>query len=166
MSEKFSRHFLKSRDAETVVRKASEKLRINLEELSSIKSDVEVIQTEFARIFLFNKKPLLAEKEGKIFPTLLFTEALALLPKVYINAGAIPHICNGANLMAPGITSIKGEFKKEDIVVIIEEKYSKPLAIGETLYTFEEARKLVHGVVVENIHFVGDRIWNFIKNWR
>jgi predicted ribosome-associated RNA-binding protein Tma20 len=45
----------------------------------------------------------------------------------------------------------------------VDEKHGKPIAIGEILYDKDAAKKVTHGVVVRNVHFVGDKIWNFIK---
>jgi PUA domain protein len=162
MPEKFRRHFLKAKDAKALLKKASEKLKVNLEQIFKAKATVELVQTEFAEIYLINGKPSLV-KIGDVFPTLVFNEFLALSPKVVVNMGAVPHICNGANIMAPGITRFEGEFRKGDFVLVVDEKYGKPIAVGEIIYDVDVAKKATHGIVVRNIHFVGDKIWNFIK---
>ena len=162
MPEKFRRHFLKAKDAKALLKKASEKLKVNLEQIFKAKATVELVQTEFAEIYLINGKPSLVKIED-VFPTLVFNEFLALSPKVVVNMGAVPHICNGANIMAPGITRFEGEFRKGDFVLVVDEKYGKPIAVGEIIYDVDVAKKATHGIVVRNIHFVGDKIWNFIK---
>jgi PUA domain protein len=65
--------------------------------------------------------------------------------------------------MAPGIVRYEGEFIKGDIVLVLDEKHGKPLALGEILYGSEEAKSIRQGVVVKNIHYVSDKIWNFAK---
>jgi len=77
--------------------------------------------------------------------------------------GAVPHVCNGANVMAPGIVRFEGNFRKDDFVFVVDERHGKPVAIGEVVYDVEAAKKATQGVVVKNTHFVGDKIWNFIK---
>jgi PUA domain protein len=67
--------------------------------------------------------------------------------------------------MAPGIVRFEGEFKKGDFVVVLDEKHGKPLAIGEAVYDKNESMKVGHGVVVKNVHFVGDKVWEFIKRF-
>ena len=163
MPEKFRRHFLKTKEAEALLNKASEKLKVDLKQFFKAKVNVELIQTEFAEIYLINGKPSLVKAEDNIFPTLVFNEFLASSPKVVINMGAVPHVCNGANIMAPGITSFEGEFREGDFVLIVDEKHSKPIAIGEIIYDMDAAKNVTHGIVVRNVHFVGDKIWNFIK---
>jgi len=164
MPEKFSRYFLKTKKAEAILGKASEELKVDLKKFSDAKSNVELIQTEFAEIYLINGKSSFARVQGSIFPTLTFGEYSALLPKVVINMGAVPHVCNGANIMAPGIVRFEGEFKEDEFILVLDEKYGKPIAIGKVIYDSEAARKAVHGIVVKNIHHVGDRVWNFIKS--
>jgi PUA domain protein len=65
--------------------------------------------------------------------------------------------------MAPGIVRIEGGFSKGDIVLVADEKHGKPLALGEALYDAENASHVKQGVVVKNLHFVSDKIWNFAK---
>ena len=163
MPEKFRRHFLKTKEAEALLNKASEKLKVDLTQIFKTKVNVELVETEFAEIYLINGKPSLVKAENNIFPTLVVNEFLASSPKVVINMGAVPHVCNGANIMAPGITRFEGEFREGDFVLVVDEKHGKPIAIGETIYNTDTAKNVTHGIVVRNVHFVGDKIWNFIK---
>jgi len=163
MPEKFRRYFLKSKDAKALLKKASEKLKVDLEQIFKTKANVELIQTEFAEIYLINGKPLLVKAGENFFPTLVFNEFLASSPKVFIDMGAVPHVCNGANVMAPGITRFEGQFREGDFVLVADEKHGKPIVVGEIIYDMDAAKKAAHGIVVRNVHFVGDKIWNFIK---
>jgi PUA domain protein len=163
MSEKFRRYFVKTKDARALLNRASEKLKVDLEQIFEAKVNIELIQAEFAEIYLINSKPALIKSGESVFPTLVFDEFLCSSPKVVINMDAVPHVCNGANIMAPGIIRYEGEIKEGDFVLVVDEKHGKPIAIGEILYDKDAAKKVTHGVVVRNVHFVGDKIWNFIK---
>jgi len=163
MPEKFRRYFLKAKDAKALLKKASEKLEVNLEQIFKAKANVELIQTEFAEIYLINGKPSLVKIGEDVFPTLVFNEFFASSPKVFVDMGAVPHVCNGADIMAPGIVRFEGEFREGDFVLVMDEKYGKPIAVGEIIYDMDAAKKAMHGIVVRNVHFVGDKIWNFIK---
>jgi PUA domain protein len=77
--------------------------------------------------------------------------------------GAVSHVCKGANVMAPGIRRFEGQFDKNDLVFIIDERHGKPLAIGEIAYDAEEAKTVKQGIVVKNVHYVGDRTWSLLK---
>lgn len=165
MSEKFSRYFLKAKDARAFLDRAREKLGFDLEQILKTKVNIEFVQSEFAEIYLINGKLSMAKIAENLFPTLVFKEFLALAPKVFVDMGAVPHVCNGANIMAPGIVRFEGEFEKDVFVVIVDERHGKSLAIGKIVYDSDEAKKVIHGIVVENIHFVGDKIWEFIKKF-
>ena len=65
--------------------------------------------------------------------------------------------------MAPGIVRVEGEFAEGDLVLVVDEKHGKPLALGESLCDSESVRKTKQGAVVKNVHFVSDKIWNFAK---
>jgi predicted RNA-binding protein (TIGR00451 family) len=36
--------------------------------------------------------------------------------------GAVPHICNGADIMAPGIVKVEREFQARAMAVVVDEK--------------------------------------------
>jgi PUA domain protein len=163
MPEKYRRYFLKDKEAKLLLNKASERIGVDLKQILNFKGNVELVETEFAEIYLFDGKPLLAKAGENFFPTLVFNEFLALAPKIVVDMGAIPHICNGANVMAPGILRFEGQFEKGDFVLVVDEKHGKPLAVGEALFGIDEAEKVKQGVVVKNVHFASDRLWNFIK---
>jgi PUA domain protein len=163
MSERFRRYFLKTKDAKALISDASKRLGINLEQMLKGKVDAEVIEVDGAEVYLFNGKALLAKVDGNLFPTLAFTEYLNLAPKVVVDMGAVPHVCNGADVMAPGIKCFIGEFKSGNFVLVVDEKYGKQLAVGEILSDKTDIVKIKHGKVVKNVHFVGDKIWNIIK---
>lgn len=65
--------------------------------------------------------------------------------------------------MAPGITNFEGDFDNGDIVVIIDKRHQKPVAIAVALHNAEQARKLKKGKVFRNVHYVGDKLWSAIR---
>ncbi|MCD6511226.1 MAG: RNA-binding protein [Thaumarchaeota archaeon] len=95
---------------------------------------------------------------GKLMPSLRDTRLLSLLPYVEVDRGAIPHVCNGANVMRPGITSMS-DFEKGALVAVKDDRYKKFLALGFSEVSSEEAKGMKKGVVVRNVHYVGDRVW-------
>ena len=163
MPEKYRRNFMKDKEVKAFLRQVSEKLKINIEQIFGTKAKIERVETKFADIFLVNGKPLLVIAGENLFPTLVFNDLIETSPKVVVNMGAVPHVCNGANVMAPGITRFEGEFREGFFVLVVDEKHGKPIAIGEIIYDMDAAKKATHGIVVRNVHFVGDKIWNFIK---
>ncbi len=163
MSQKHRRYSLRTKEAKQIITQASEKLKVNLETLFGAKANVETVETDFGQLLLIDGKPLLFKTGAAVLPTLLAKEILVHVPKVVVDMGAIPYVCNGADVMAPGIVRYEGEFIKGDIVLVLDEKHGKPLALGEILYGSEEAKSIRQGVVVKNFHYVSDKIWNFAK---
>ncbi|MCJ7430365.1 DUF1947 domain-containing protein, partial [Candidatus Bathyarchaeota archaeon] len=85
MPEKYRRYFLKEREAKALIREASERFGLDLEQFFKRKVDLEVVETDFAEIFLLNDKPILAKKEKSIYPTLIFNEYLTIAPKAVVD---------------------------------------------------------------------------------
>ena len=164
MPQKYRRYSLRAKVAKAILSKASERARVDLETLLGAKANIELAETDFGEILLINGKPLLFKIGENVFPTLFFKEIFALRHKVVVDMGAVPYVCNGADVMAPGIVRFEGEFRKGDLVYVVDEKHHKLIAMGEILYDIESAKSVKQGVVVKNIHFVGDKIWNFSKN--
>jgi PUA-domain protein len=163
MPKKYRRHFLKAKEAKLLFEEVSERLETDLNNLFKSKVNVELVETSFAEIFLINGRPLLVKTKEIFFPTLVFNEILALSPKVVVDMGAVPHICNGADVMAPGIVRFEGAFRKGNLVFVVDERHGRPLAVGKAVYDVNEAKTVTRGVIVKIIHFVGDNVWNFIK---
>ena len=146
-----------------ILKKVSDRLKVNFQTILDSKAKIETVEADFGKLILVNCKPLFFKVEDNVLPTLFFKEVAMHTPRVVVDMGAVPYVCNGADVMAPGIVHIEGEFAKGDIVLVVDEKHRKPLAIGEILYDAENAKSVKRGVVVKNVHFVSDKIWNFAK---
>jgi PUA-domain protein len=163
MSEAKRRHFLSEREATQLLDEFSQKLGLDIEQLLGNKAKIEVAETQTAKIFFANNRPILAILDNTLLPTLLFEEALRLLPKIVVNMGAVPHICNGADIMAPGVVRIEKEYKTNDYAIVVDERHGKPLALVIALTDSQTASKMQHGKIAKNIHYVGDNLWNQLK---
>ena len=163
MPQKQRRYSLKSKQAKQILNEVSERLKFNVEALFGSKANVEVAESAVGNVYLVNDKPLLFTADKNVLPTLLFQDFVSRAPKIVVDMGAVPYVCNGADVMAPGIVRIEGEFAKGDLVLVVDEKHRKPLALGESLRDSASVRNTKQGAVVKNVHFVSDKIWNFVK---
>jgi len=162
MHKSVRRLSIRKRDRRSLLNRISEALNINAEEKFGSKPKMEILEIGEEKIYLLNDKPLLASLGDIIFPTLLFKEYVDCLPKVIVDMGAVPHICNGADVMAPGIIDINGEFEEKALVTVIDERNRRPIAIAQALVSSEDAKIARKGKVFKNLHHVGDEIWNII----
>ena len=163
LPKKRRRHFLKEKKAKKFLLEVSKTLGTDLERLLGSKTGVEVNETETAEIFIFNGRPVLARSNGALFPTLSFEELFSIIPKIVVDMGAVPYVCKGADVMAPGVVAIKGEFKEKDLLLIVDERHGKPLAVGVALFSSEAMKTVNHGKTVKNLHYVGDKLWNYLR---
>lgn len=164
MSEAMRRRFLREKEAQQLITEFSQKLKIDIKQLLDIKRlRVEVSETPTAKIFFIDAKPLIANLKDVMLPTLQFDKALQLLPKIIVNMGAVSYVCNGADIMAPGMVKIEGKFNPNDYVLVIDERHRKPLAIAVALTDSQMALSLRRGKVAKNMHYVGDSLWNQLK---
>lgn len=104
-----------------------------------------------------------AIKLGETYiPFLSETGLLERFPKIVVDMGAVKFVCNGANVMRPGIKNYS-EFEKDQIVCVVEESRNKFLSIGRSLVSSKDMATMTKGEVVKNLHYVSDRFWEAAK---
>jgi PUA domain protein len=84
---------------------------------------------------------------------------------VVVDKGAVAFICRGADVMRPGIVRIEGEFDSGELILIVDEVHGKPVALGVSLMSSKEVGNASRGKMIKTIHHVGDKIWNFYRNF-
>ncbi len=157
-----SRTILKDRDSKPLIESLK---KLGGHQDISHKSRVELEAVKDTEVVFVDGEPLAFLKKGELIPVLVNQDALATLPSVVVDMGAIPHVVGGADVMAPGIRGVKGSFSAGQLLVVVDEKHGKHLAIGKGLFdsaTLENAKK---GKAVKNLHYVGDPIWEIVKGF-
>jgi len=155
-----SRHHLKGSDARKVVACIEPFLGD-----SSVlrKASLErAVSDEGLDLIFVNGRPLMMIVDDEPFFTVL--GAIDLEPSkrlVVVDSGAVRFVVNGADIMKPGIVSADPEIAPGDLVVIVEERHKKPLAIGRALVAGTEMKG--EGKAVKSLHHVGDLIWKGLE---
>jgi PUA domain protein len=105
----------------------------------------------------------IVDNKGALMPFLGDEGLLSAFPKVVVDMGAVKFLTNGANVMRPGIGAFPAQFAKGDVVVVVDEKHGKALAVGTALADSAEAQKMEKGAVIRNVHYIGDKFWSAFK---
>ena len=155
-----SRHHLKGSDARKIVAA----IEPFLSDPSSLrKASLELAETDDEIDLIFvDGRPLIMMMEGTPFFTVL--GAIELKPSkklVIVDSGAVRFIANGADVMNPGIVFADQDISMGDLVVIVEERHKKPLAVGRALVPGAEMHG--EGKAVKSLHHVGDQIWEGLE---
>ena len=149
------RYYLQKKKLKKVIKELGE-----YSDLIPVKSKVEMLEVEPYPLLLVNGEPHILLIEDKPFPTLKAALSIELKSKkVVVDMGAVKFIVNGADVMSPGIVNVSDNLKKDDIVVIVDEKHHNPLSIGIALIDGEDMIKNNDGKAIKNIHYIGDPIW-------
>lgn len=157
-----TRKNLREKDAKVILNDFKSKFRSG-EEMFAPKPKVESVQVRDGELILVDGKSVILKKRGHLLPTLRFDTAIRRLSRVVVDMGAVSHICNGADVMAKGIRRVDGEFKEGDLVVVVDEKYGKGLAVGEALEDSASISEMGKGKAISNLHYVGDDVWGVMK---
>jgi len=75
----------------------------------------------------------------------------------------VPYVCHGADVMAPGVVRVQGDFNKQDFILVVDERHKQVLAVATALLDSKFVGSLKHGKVAKNVHYVGDKLWNILK---
>jgi len=147
------------RKRKSLKRKTAKRL---VEELSSEFGEIDAERVESAEledsiIYLLDDVVEFVRDGDAIYPYLGGSHVDGL-PSVVVDMGAIPYVCNGADVMAPGITSME-PFGAGDLVVVRDIAHGKALAIGRALESSSDIEASRKGKVIENLHYVGDSLW-------
>lgn len=95
-------------------------------------------------------------------PFLTELKLLDTFPNVTVDMGAVKFMCNGANVMRPGIKNYS-EFSKDEIVCVVEESQNKFLAVGKSLVDSSEMEQISKGEIIKNLHYISDKFWEISK---
>jgi len=141
-------------------------IREFLEKISENYGEIDADKVEFAEheesiIYILDDKIELIKNEELIFP-FLGGSIVELLPSVTVDMGAIRFVCNGADIMAPGITDLD-DFCKDDVVAVRDKTHGKAIAVGVAHKSSEEIKSLKKGKVIGSLHYVGDDLWESLS---
>ena len=117
--------------------------------------------SEQAQIITGNEMKIL-NIDDEYMPFLSETELLKKFPYVMVDMGAVKFMCNGANVMRPGIKK-HSDFEKDNTVCIIEESQNKFLAVGKALVSSQDIENMEKGEIIKNIHYISDKYWEIGK---
>jgi PUA-domain protein len=159
------RHPLSSKDLKSFLEEVK-RVCPSLIEYIDRKKDIELVEVANGeRIYLQDGKPILIGIEKSVMPSLAMPQAmLETIPKVVVDMGAVPFVVNGADVMAPGIRSVADNVKVGDVVLVVDEKYSKGLAVGIMIMDKVDILQKKKGKAIKNVHHVGDEIWNWLQS--
>lgn len=86
-----------------------------------------------------------------------------ILPRVQVDKGAIKFLLQGADVMAPGLTSAAGflpdGLEKDQLVVIYAEGKEHALAVGKMMFGSAEIKATNQGHAIANLHCLCDGLW-------
>ena len=129
------------------------------------KDSVSVLITEQAGACFFQ------HKGDDWFPTLkLLHQYPSMMPKMQVDKGGLKFVLNGANVMAPGLTSPGGAMEEVESgkpVQIVGEGKEHAMAIGITTMSTAEINEKNKGFAITNLHVLNDGLWRTReKDWK
>ena len=153
-----SRHHLRSDAVSAIEEAVRDRLGVDLE--GDTYELVEFEETDW-EVVLVDGEPLVAYFDDEPFLTVRGANATAPDDRlVIVDAGAVSFVSDGADVMRPGITEVRGDVSAGDLVLIAEESHEKVLAVGRSRVDGDDLLG-DEGKVVDSLHFVGDELYGF-----
>lgn len=126
------------------------------------KDKLEKIKTDKGTFVVKDKEIWFFQWENQFLPSIHCLKGSKLLVhKVVVDVGAIKFVLNGADIMLPGIVHFDNLIEKGDFLVVSEEKADTIIAVGISLISHEDFRKIKKGKAVRVINHLKDEIWTF-----
>ena len=125
--------------------------------------NIRTVEVDNGESLLIGKEFTAVKISNYIIPFLTMKKFPEISGKIVIDKGAVRFICDGANIMRPGVIRVDGSFKINDIIGAEEEQHSKILAVGFALVNSSEIQDMKKGVVMRNMHYIGDKYWEAFK---
>jgi len=162
-----TRYTVSKKDKRLLIRKVRDCLGGSATEILKQSRKVEKVKTRIDNVIVImvDSKPLFILMGEEVHPTIVGHVKFGIMvdiPIVYVDSGAVPHILNGADVMAPGIVRITGEMSKGDIVYIGEDENKRIFGAGKALMEKDEIFSLKRGKAIKNVHYAGDKVWDLI----
>lgn len=146
-----ARHFVSKKDVK-FLRETLKDLSIEFQD-----SAVEVDERKGEKCYFVGGKPYVYVS-SRVIPTLfLLNELKPDGMYVTVDDGAVPHIINGANVFAQGITEMDPAIDK-DSVVYIRNKKNQYIGVGISERSGKEIMEDRKGEAITLIHYPGDKI--------
>ena len=155
-------YMLPKREVQNILSKLIQTWPSNL--LSSKIKEIKKVEINYQESLFIVENMVIVGVNEFLVPFLKNGEHFKAFPNIIVDLGAVQYICNGADIMRPGIVNFDRAFNKDDIVLVQEEKYRKYIAVGIALLNSVEAKGKDKGPVVKNLHHVGDSFWEVFKN--
>jgi PUA domain protein len=146
-------------DTAIVLKEISEQWRLELPKIKNLK----IYELEDNARIIAGDGITALKVDQTYLPFLTDVKILERFPNVTVDMGAVKFMCDGANVMRPGIRSFS-EFEKGQLVCVVEESQKKFLAVGRALVPSSELQTMTKGVVIENLHYVSDKYWEIKKS--
>jgi len=141
-----------------ILKKVTSRWKINFPKIKNLK--IHQIEND---VQIITAKDLMILEIGDVYlPFLSQNSLLEKFSYVTVDMGAVKFMCNGANVMRPGIKNYS-EFEKDEIVCVKEESQNKFLAVGKAIVSSSELEMMKKGKVIENMHYVSDQYWEIGK---
>ena len=156
-------HSLSKREVHDITDQISKSWPTNA--ISTIKNLQAYVIDGNKRLLVGNNLVAIQLAPDLIIPHLTQHDLLNHFASVQVDMNAVEHVCNGANIMRPGITNFT-TFKESELVLVKDEIHKKELAVCMSLIDDVNGRKMEKGIVLNNIHHIGDVYWETKKTIR
>lgn len=149
------RHFISKKELRNL-RERIEPLGLDTDVLTGV--EIEEIKDE--RCYFVDKKPFVYEKGGDTIIPILFllNEVKPETRFVSVDDGAVPHVMNGANVFAQGITDMDMSIREGDMV-FIRNKDRVFVGVGISERDAGDIMNERKGEAIRLIHYPNDRIF-------
>ncbi|KAI5189571.1 malignant T-cell-amplified sequence [Nematocida sp. AWRm77] len=138
----------------------------NLSVLLGKEEVLESIKTPEKETFILrNGIPIIHVESDRYVPLVKCVHmAPDMLTKVVVDEGAIKHLINGADVMAPGLLQTTSEYpsvSENDLVAIYGYGKTHALGVGVVVMSSSQVEEIRNGVAIKIVSRLGDKLYSY-----
>jgi len=158
----------KNKLSNSTVKKIKQQYEIDLGSVLGKEEKMESIKTtERETYILRNGTAVFLESEKAYFPTVKMVHLLPdIVKRAVVDEGAIKHLVNGADVMAPGLLHKTSEYlnvQEGDVVAVYGYEKKHALGVGVATMSSERVEEERNGVAIKMFSKLGDRAYEYPK---
>lgn len=138
----------------------------NLSTLLGKEEVLESIKTPEKELYILrNGTPIFRVADDRYIPLVKCVHlAPEIVKKAVVDGGAIKHLINGADVMAPGLLHTTSEYpgvNEHEIVAVYGYGKTHALGVGVAQMSSEQVEEVRHGVAIKMVSLLGDKLYSY-----
>ncbi|KAI5181953.1 malignant T-cell-amplified sequence [Nematocida sp. AWRm80] len=156
----------RNRVSNATIKQIKQQYTADLSELFRKEDSIDTMKTQDKDVYILrNGVPIFQSLHREYIPTVKCVHLVPeILKRVVVDEGAIKHLINGADVMAPGLLHQTSDYPmvtEGELVAIYGYDKTHALGVGRVLMTNDQVEEQRKGIAIKSIAHLGDKVYSY-----